>query len=284
MMGACVAPPTKLFETTPAQGKNPGTAAESQVMGVIRPGSALVDARPDFEYALAHVPGSWSMHWQDFSQKEKPFLGELDLDLFVHARRLARYGIRPLTPVVILGKGLQSSGEDYRLAWTFQVMGIKDVQVLNIKYVSIPKLHGEEPLPSALPIWKPEIDDTLTVSRDVFLVQAMKAKDSERAVIIDCRPEASYLGKDNSAFAQTAPDLGAINIPWQQFFEEDGSVNPTIAGRIEAVGVRKDQKIFVIEEAGVRSAAVTLALRKLGFFKAANFAGGYLELVAAGKR
>ena len=109
-----MAPPTKLYEMTPAQGKNLGTGTEAQVMGVIRPGSVLVDARPDFEYSLAHVPGSWSMHWQDFSQKEKPFLGELDLDLFAHARRLARYGIRPLTPVVILGKGLQSSGEDYR--------------------------------------------------------------------------------------------------------------------------------------------------------------------------
>jgi len=280
-LSGCVQSPTKVFETTPAQ-KKP-EASEG-----LRAGSVILDSRPDFEYAMSHVPGASSVHWQDFAQKESPFLGELELDLFPQARRLARYGIRPGTPVVIIGKGLESQGEDYRLAWTLKIMGLADVTVVHQKDFSVPRLSGEEPPPVAEAMWKPEVQEDWRVTRELFLVKAAKPEGPDRPIFIDVRPESSYLGKDNSpfaftAFAKTAPDFGAINIPWKEFFQTDGRIQTAILPRLQAVGVTSDRAIYVIDEMGVKSAAVTFALRALGYKKAANFAGGYLELLA-GKR
>ena len=251
--------PTQVFETTPAQLKSE----------TLRPGSVLLDSRPDFEYELSHVPGAVLMHWQDFAQKEKPFLGELELDLFPAARRLARYGIRPGTPVVVLGNGLDSQAEDYRLAWTLQYMGLMDVRVVNIKYFSRPKLYGEQPAPEPEAMWKPILQENLGVSLEVFRHHLEKPSGTERAFVLDVRPLNGV---------SSSKDLEALRIPWTDFFTNEGSFKNTIPDRLLAAGLNKDKMIVVIDEIGVKSAAVVLALRHLGYLKATNFAGGYLEL------
>jgi thiosulfate/3-mercaptopyruvate sulfurtransferase len=270
---ACVAPPTKIYESTAQQSKGEAGAP------VVRPGAVLIDARPDFEFSVAHAPGAISMHWEDFAQKEYPFFGELDLELFTHARRLARYGVRPFTPVVIIGNGLKGDGAEARLAWTLKYMGLQDVKIVNQKYVSVPRLNGEVPDPVSLPLWKPEIDDTLLVTKDVFESRMKKVDVLDRPVLIDVRPVASFSGKDKSKFSGKVVD-GAINLPWTEFFEEDGALKVSVIDRLTALHVKKDQLIYLIDEQGVRSAAVTWALRELGYTKSANFAGGYLELLA----
>jgi thiosulfate/3-mercaptopyruvate sulfurtransferase len=72
-------------------------------------------------------------------------------------------------------------------------------------------------------------------------------------------------------------------VPWVEFFDEQGHVNSSIEKRLVSVGIRKDQKIYVLSNQGVRSAWITLMLRNLGFTKASNFAGGYKLLLKAAK-
>ena len=114
-----------------------------------------------------------------------------------------------------------------------------------------------------------------------FLKDVMRPRSGkDYPAIIDVRAEAEYLGKDTSSYyAKNAPDLGAINISFKQFFNSDGSVNIAIKERLESVGILNSQKIYIIDDLGVRSAAVTLALRELGYLRSANFAGGYRYLM-----
>jgi 3-mercaptopyruvate sulfurtransferase SseA len=51
-----------------------------------------------------------------------------------------------------------------------------------------------------------------------------------------------------------------------------------------SVGITENKEIFVIGNQGIESAAVTLALRDLGYKLAANYAGGYVELLAFAPR
>ena len=74
--------------------------------------------------------------------------------------------------------------------------------------------------------------------------------------------------------------MGAINIPWIQFFDSKMQVRPEMKERLQQVGITSDKKIYVIDDQGVRSAAVVLALRELGYARSANFAGGYMQLMS----
>jgi thiosulfate/3-mercaptopyruvate sulfurtransferase len=98
-------------------------------------------------------------------------------------------------------------------------------------------------------------------------------------VVIDVRTEKEYLGKHKGYYSKKAPDISAINIPWQQFIDSHGLPNEAIKEQLRAVGITENRLIVVIDEMGVRSALVTMALRKLGFDKATNFAGGYMYLL-----
>lgn len=272
ILGGCQSPPTKLFDDSKVRDQERRALPEDVV---------VLDARPDFEFSTSHAPGAISVHWQDFSQSESPFLGELDTDLFVHARRLSRYGIRPYTPVLVLGRGLAGEGEEGRLVWTLRVMGLKDVSYRTVGSYLQKATREPSPAPKEVALWKPELDESLVVNRELFVGKVMQPVGPERPVVIDVRPESEYLGRVLSAgLKQVTPDLGALNIPWTQFLTRSGEPQLSIANKLEALGITKSKLIYVIDTAGVRSAAVTVVLRDLGFAKAANFAGGYLELLS----
>jgi thiosulfate/3-mercaptopyruvate sulfurtransferase len=272
LLSACQNVPTKIYGTSPTQKKS----GEQ-----IPPNVIVIDARPAFEYSISHIPGSLHMRWEEFAQREEPFQGLLEQDLYFHARRLARYGIHPQSEILVVGRGEKGEGEEGRLAWTFKILGIDKVSFATIDNFSVPLTREELPPPKHVAIWKPKIQEALVVDRKAFLRQAMKPKtEPHRALIIDVRTEAQYLGKDTkSYYSKNAPDFGAMNIPWFEFFETSGMARKSMIERLQAVGIHADDLIYVIDEKGARSAAVTLALHELGYHRAANFAGGYMELI-----
>lgn len=276
-LSACVQKPTKVYETQPAEPK----AGEHAPGMKVDDKTVILDARPAFQFAISHLNGSQNVQWSDFAQREHPFEGELEKDLFFHARRLARLGIDLSTPVVIVGLGNQGHGEEGRIAWTLKVMGVKDVRFVNIDYFSLPLTQAEAEPRENKAVWKPVVDETLMIDRKTMVKLIAKPRTPDSPIIIDVRPHQDYLGKASTEFSKKAPDIGAINIPWTEFFDSHGLIIPTMKQKIEGVGISKDKVIYVISDKGVESAAATMALRELGFSKAANFAGGYLELIEA---
>lgn len=275
VFSSCAQTPTKVFETEAPKNKFETNWAQD-------PNLVVIDARPAFEFSLSHVPGSINLRWEDFSQKEEPFLGLLEKDLFFHARRLARMGINPKSKVLVLGRGPQGSGEEGRLAWTLQVLGIKNTRFTHVDNFIAPQREESAPRPSVA-IWKPEADTSLWIEKEEFLKLVLSERAGERApIILDVRSEKEYLGKHHSYFSKKAPDISAMNVPWTEFITSKSETNVSIKDKLGAVGVTPDRDIVVIDDKGVRSAMVTLVLRELGFSKATNFAGGYMQLI--GKR
>jgi 3-mercaptopyruvate sulfurtransferase SseA len=141
---------------------------------------------------------------------------------------------------------------------------------------------------SAQPVWKPELESSLIATRAEVL-GAFENRAVEKAWsfqgakpkfyrIIDVRSAKEYLGKTGGMRSRAIPNFDAMNIPWKEFFDTDLKPLPEIGERLMSIGFRRDQRILVIDNDGVASAAVTMALRAMGFVDAACYAGGYNDL------
>ena len=73
--------------------------------------------------------------------------------------------------------------------------------------------------------------------------------------------------------------MGAINIPWQQFFTPAMRVNEATFKQLTAMGYTPNERILIIDENGISSAAVTMAFRQMGFGNTANYSGGLQDLI-----
>lgn len=237
---------------------------------LMREKPVVLDARPAFDFNLAHVPGAINVRWEDFSQNDPRSRGLLERDLFSLARRLSLIGIDPDSKVVVLGKGPQGQGEEGRIAWTLKVLGIKDVHTL--VHTSLRALNPkEEPLVQNKPYWKPEVRESLMISSKDF--KTLVQKGEAGTVVLDVRlPEEFKLRNLSSSPGVKAP---VVHIEWKDFFGEKGLPQKSIQNVLEKNGITKESQILVISNHGVRSGAVVYVLESLGYKNPRNFAGGY---------
>lgn len=264
---ACQMKPTKVMVQEPLMGEN--VTAEQLMKG----SPVILDARPAFEFNLAHVPGSINVRWEDFSQQNAKSRGLLQNDLFAIARRLSLVGVDPSTPVVVLGKGAQGSGEEGRVAWTLKVLGVKNVYTLvHTSYREMnTNPNREVPPVQNKPYWKPEVAEGLETPLKVF--KAEVTQKDKPVVVLDVRSSQEFalrnLSMEKSVKAQV------VNIEWREFFGDKGLPVKSIERALYEKNISKDSRILVISNHGVRSGAVVYALSFLGYKKATNFAGGY---------
>jgi len=270
----CQIKPTRVYESATKK-----TASQK-----FSPETVFLDARSPFEAATAPINGATNIQWSEFTEREIHRSGNLEGDLYPQARRLARLGITPQTPVVILGKVHLGNGEDGRLAWTLKVMGVRDVRVLAADQLTESLSQSEQKVEKSAELWKPQDMEVFVVSRREFVQRIVKP--NPQVVILDVRTESEYLGKREVGLPKKVPDVGAMNIPWTEFFRPTGEVESGIRDQLAVVGVTSDKEILIISNQGIRSGAVAFALMELGFKKVRNVSGGYLELLSteAGKR
>jgi thiosulfate/3-mercaptopyruvate sulfurtransferase len=288
---ACASKPTRVRE-------NPTRKAEA-IGGLGKPiqinlETVVIDARPSFEYSVAHIPASISMQWSDFTEPEPAQRGILQKDLFAATRRLARAGIGPGHNVVVVGRGVQGEGEEGRIAWMLRYMGLTNVQFVQLDALKakVTNVQNETPL-KEIPMWKPEPVESLNATRAELLF-AINKRGVDQPVafpdtkmgsviyrIIDVRSSKAYLGKEGIGSRRRIPNMDGINIPWREFFDTSLRPLPEMAQRLKEVGIQPSHRIIVVDEDGISSAAVTVALRMLGFTKAGNYSGGLNDLMSA---
>lgn len=260
----CQQKPTKVVTQEPVMGES--VTAEK----LIKDDPAILDARPAFEFNLAHVPGAINVRWEDFSQQNPKSRGLLQADLHGLARRLALIGIDPSRPVLVLGKGPQGDGEEGRVAWTLKVLGVKNVYTL--LHTSYREMNPKEPpMVQNKPYWKPSVVETLTLDFKDFKTQALKGEAD--TVIIDVRSSQEFGLRNLSQVKEVKTPV--LNIDWKEFFGEKGLPSKKVERLLNEKGLNKETKILLISNHGVRSGAVTYALNYLGYNKVTNFAGGY---------
>jgi thiosulfate/3-mercaptopyruvate sulfurtransferase len=261
----CQQKPTKIVTQEPVIGE---TLTADRLM---RGQPVILDVRPALEFNLFHVPGAVNVRWEDFSQQNPNSRGLLQTDLFALARRLALIGVSPDTKVLVLGKGGSGMGEEGRIAWTLQVLGVKDVYTLLHTSYREMNTTKEAPLVQNKPYWKPEVVDSLMVDFKEFKKLTGEAERS--LIILDVRSPQEFAMHNISQ----APGVKAavLNLEWKDFFDDKGLPNKEAEFVLTKRNIHKDARIVTISNHGVRSGAVSYALRFLGYTKAQNFAGGY---------
>lgn len=304
VLAGCQHTPTKVVSQEPVISE---TLTAEKIMAK---NPVILDVRSPFEFNLSHVPGAINVRWEDFSQTDPHYRGLLQTDLFAIARRLSLIGIAADSKVVVLGKGRQGQGqgEEGRVAWTLQILGISEVYTL--VYTSYRAINPKEVPPpfKNKPYWKPVVDESLRISLDDFKAYAfqqlppMKFSSSarskalgglppgatdvpvislfgkhfseakEKVVILDVR-SAQEFSLDNLAKKKNVK-AAVVNIEWREFFDDKDLPSKDVAKILSTKEISKDKIILVISNHGVRSAAVTYALRAQGY-QTVNFAGGY---------
>lgn len=285
-LAGCATKETKTSESEPR-------AFGTHTAGAVKftPETIILDARPAFEFSTAHIPRSVNVAWSDYTEAEPAQRGIIQHDTFGAARRLARLGIGPQSAVVVVGDGESGGGEEGRVAWMLAYLGVENVQFARIDSLK-PRLTNEPEAhpPAAVPIWKPEVREDLNATRDEVLFAinqnafvkpaSYKGAPARMYRFIDVRSARAYLGKEGLGRTKTLPNLEAINIPWKEFFTPDMRANAETLRKLKSMGYGSpNERVIVLDEDGVASAAVTMLLRDYGFSTAANASGGYLDLV-----
>jgi thiosulfate/3-mercaptopyruvate sulfurtransferase len=182
--------------------------------------------------------------------------------------------------VIVVGRGKKGLGEEGRLAWTLRYLGVSNVAAVSLDYFKLPLSNLEAPSLKPAAMWSPALDESLVVAKEVFEKIVQNPRDPHSGpIVVDVRSEKEYLGREASDFGVEIPNIGAINIPYEEFFDELGLPQRDLVSRLNQVGITGDREVIVISEQGVRSAAVTLALREMGFKRTKNFAGGYRQFL-----
>ncbi|MDG0816209.1 sulfurtransferase [Bdellovibrio svalbardensis] len=303
LFAGCQYVPTKVVSQEPVI---PGTMTAEKIMA---DNPVILDVRSPFEFNLSHVPGAINVRWEDFSQQDPRYRGLLQTDLFAMARRLSLIGIDLDSKVVVLGKGRQGGGEEGRVAWTLQVLGVREVYTLmHTSYRAINPKEGPPPVKNK-PYWKPVVDESMMISFENFKAYATQQlppmKYSSRArskslgglppgatdmpvaslfgmnfndaknkvIILDVRGSQEFALQNLTQ--QKDVKASVVNIEWREFFNDKDLPAKEVEKLLAAKGITKDKIVMVISNHGVRSAAVTYALRGLGYRQSVNYAGGY---------
>ncbi len=279
LLGGCQTPaPTRVTENQNLDLKVLSSRMSAPV--VLSDDLVVIDTRSRFDYTMAHVPGSIHLTWQEFVDGRSATPGKLQPSFQRFARRLALLGVHSSTPVLVLGNGLKGKGDEGRLAWTLFYLGITNIQVADIEAFAKGLTNIETPPRENAKNWEPEIKTTVEASQDeVEKAVFGKKKLGEKVYLIDVRSKTEYFRKKSSNFEYSAPNLGAINIEWKDFFQPDGRPHLPMRDKLRAIGIQFKDRVIAISDNGVRSAAVTMALLAMGFSGAANYSGGYTELL-----
>ena len=232
-------------------------------------GVVVLDARSAFAYGLNHVTGALHFPWNKLVEDEKT--GEIIRDKRAGALRLSLLGLKPHSQIIVVGDGPNGGGEEGRIAWTLLYFGFQDVQTASVNLFRDFWTPNPTPDPANAESWNPAVRDELMIEKEEFarVSSDVKGRAEKRIVILDARTAAEYL-KSSKKLSKNTPDIGAINVPWTEFYTKDGRPNPSIRARLAGLGVQNGDQIIVrAADQGLagNGASASYALMALGFKK-----------------
>lgn len=239
----------------------------------------VVDARKDGDYNAGHVPGAVNAIWQGFTnikgQPGDPGWGVL-LPKEELADKIGALGIDGSKTVVVYGQP-PGWGEEGRIVWTLKMAGLKDAMMLDGGIEAWKKAGGEiskEAVKTkAVPFSIASLDENFTATTEWISSQQSSIK------IVDSRSEKEYKGATDYGEARGGHLPGAINIPFENLFNKDGTLKSS--GELKAIytaaGLSPNDEIATYCTAGIRSAYMALTMRMVGFEKARNYDPSFYE-------
>ncbi|NJL24490.1 MAG: hypothetical protein HC902_04525 [Calothrix sp. SM1_5_4] len=180
--------------------------------------TVVLDTRSAFDFGLNRVRGALHFPWEDLAETSRT--GELPRDPRKAAQRLALLGLKPSTPVVVVGRGRAGQGEEGRLAWALLYYGFGDVQVAGMDALRAFWTQSPSPPPKNAEPWEAKLKRDLLVTRAEFeaLAGTPKQRLEKRVWLLDTRSEKEYFQP------RGGPDIGAMHVEWKEFYTVQGGL------------------------------------------------------------
>ncbi|MCY4614173.1 MAG: sulfurtransferase [Nitrospira sp.] len=239
----------------------------------------IIDVRGEGAYT-SHIPGAVHSSWHEYSDPQATAKGLLDPDVARLEKRLQALGINKSSDVVVYSNPFDNWGDEGRMFWMLQYLGHQSVKVLDGGW---PKWTAEHRPYEHEPVRPKPGDFTASVRPDVLIdKQELKkvVKTPRRdTVIVDARSVEEYAGKEIDGLPRPGHIPSAVNIPWNGFLRQDGTVKPLSALRemFHAFGMNEQQEVVTYCLGGLRSAWVYFLLKLAGYERVRNYPGSWWE-------
>jgi thiosulfate/3-mercaptopyruvate sulfurtransferase len=234
------------------------------------------DARA--EYLETHIPGAIFFDIDEIADT-KSNLPHMLPPPEKFSSRMRSMGIGDGSRIVVYdAAGIYSAA---RVWWTFRVMGVEDVTVLN---GGLPKWKREGlPLESGEPRLRSARHFTSRRNADLVRdVSDMKALIKDRsAEIVDARSAERFFGhaQEPRAGLRSGHIPGAHNLPYARLFRQDGTLKSP--AQIEALfseaGVDLSKPVVASCGSGITASVLALALAEIGHRRTAVYDGSWSE-------
>lgn len=243
-----------------------------------RPGLVILDGRPMMGFLMSHIPGAINVDWKAFSDQRAPSKGILHPDRSVLEQKIGALGIGNDSRVVCYADPVNGYGEDGRLYWMLSYLGHADVSILDGGWT---KWQREKRPIERGPAKPPQPAHFTAAPRPDLLLEREELKRrmaaQEETAVIDARTPGEYRGQGMGGRGGHVP--GAVNIPWNGFYNADGSIKPpeAIASALAQQGVEGKEEYVVYCTAGVRCSLLFALMSRAGIKNVKNYVGSWSD-------
>jgi thiosulfate/3-mercaptopyruvate sulfurtransferase len=241
----------------------------------------VVDVRSKMAFmASGHIPRAVAATWHDFSDPASGIKGLLDPDVSRLEKKLGALGISRERLVVVYSNPFDNWGDEGRMYWMLQYLGHPNVRVLDggwIKWSAEMRRFECGPAKPRPAVFKAEVKpELMSYKADV---RAIVNRPHPETIIVDARSPEEYQGSLQQGIARGGHIPTAVNVPWNQFFNQDGTVKPTpqINAILEKEGLAPDKDVICYCTGGVRSSWLYFVLKLAGYGKVKNYPGSWWE-------
>ena len=229
---------------------------------------------PD-EYRAGHIPGAVFVDWTiDIVDPDDPVPAQVaGADRF--ARAMSERGIGDDTRVV----AVDHMGGQFatRLWWALGYYGHDNVAVLDGGWNRW--VDEDRPVSTEIPHHPPAIfTPRVRPERRATAEQVMERRTEKGLVLIDARDGGQYRGERRRG-PRGGHIPGAIHLPRELFFAEDGGFRPLdrLRQTLDQHNLAPDRPIIAYCNGGVAATVVLFNLARLGFDRLTNYDGSWNE-------
>jgi thiosulfate/3-mercaptopyruvate sulfurtransferase len=241
----------------------------------------VVDVRSKMAFmASGHILHAVAATWHDFSDPNSAIKGFLDPDIGRLEKKLGALGISNDRQVVVYSNPFDNWGDEGRMYWTLKYLGHPNVRVLDggwVKWSAEMRRFECGPANPRPAMFKATVDPSLITNKAD--VRKLVEESPPDTILADARSTEEYNGAFQQGIARGGHIPSAVNVPWNQFFNPDGTVKPVDAIRaiLEKQGVTSGQEVVCYCTGGVRSAWLYFIMKLAGYEKVKNYPGSWWE-------
>jgi thiosulfate/3-mercaptopyruvate sulfurtransferase len=243
-----------------------------------RPGLVILDTRPMMGFLMSHIPGALNVDWKAFSDQRAASKGILHPDRSVLEQKIGALGIGNESRVVCYADPVNGYGEDGRLYWMLSYLGHANVSILDGGWA---KWQREKRPIERGPAKPPQPAHFAVATRPEVLIEREELKRRlaarEGMAIIDARSPGEYQRQGMGGRGGHVP--GAVNIPWNGFYNADGSIQApeAITEALAKQGVEGKGEYVVYCAAGVRCSWLFALMSRAGIKNVRNYVGSWSD-------